>query len=218
MHFNESCARSLADYEDDPLRLVGQLVQEDFFLLVEEDCVWNPDGPKYAAELGGDPSENEANTEGVDAVRNTQPTKTAGGTGEDTSKDAWLPQGAEEWAELHPSGKQHTFNAAAACFSFDPRPKHLQDMSVIHHPGVGQFTSNPPLLAIRASILTGRWGVPTGGWVFHLQRGMNRLFADMRHHGSVSNGAMDPSSVGWYRHNFGFNLVRCFSVFLCDLQ
>ena len=31
---------ALADYTRDPLRLVGQLVQEDFFLLVEEDSVW----------------------------------------------------------------------------------------------------------------------------------------------------------------------------------
>lgn len=29
----------------------------------------------------------------------------------------------------------------------------------------------------------------------------------MTHHGSESNGAMDSQSVGWYRHNFGFNLV-----------
>jgi hypothetical protein len=36
---------------------------------------------------------------------------------------------------------------------------------------------------------------------------MNRLFASMAHHGSASQGAMDPDSVGWYRHNFGFNLV-----------
>lgn len=43
--------------------------------------------------------------------------------------------------------------------------------------------------------------------MLYLQRGMNRLFSAMTAHGSESNGAMDTQSVGWYRHNFGFNLV-----------
>jgi hypothetical protein len=109
-------------------------------------------GPTYAAELSGSPviavdapAEHDDSAE-QRSGKTQQPTKTAGGAAEDTSGGAWLPQSAEEWAEMHPSGKQHTFNAAASTFSFDPRPKHLQDMSVIHHPGVG-------------------------GWVLYLQRG-----------------------------------------------
>ena len=120
----------LADFEACPLRLVGMLVQEDFFLLVEEEAVWQPG---LRAGQGGKEGEEDE-----DAV--------------------------VEWAETHPSGKQHVFNSACSCFSFDAREKHMQDMSIVHHPGVG-------------------------GWMFHLQRGMNRLYADM-----------EPSQ-SWYRHS-----------------
>ena len=117
---------ALSDYHQDPLRLVGQLVQEDFFLLVEEDSVWNPEGPQYAAEVGLPPAlAEDARQEpcGVaDKTKAEQYVPRAGGTDQHTmSGGAWQPQSAQEWAEMHPSGKQHTFVSAASCFSFDPR-------------------------------------------------------------------------------------------------
>ena len=116
---------ALSDYYEDPLRLVAQLVQEDFFLLVEEDSVWDPEGPKYAAELSGSPAQRERNAPDGDDKSDRQRFHSTAGGAEDTTKDrAWLPQSAEEWLEMHPSGKQHIFNSAASCFSFDPRCCH----------------------------------------------------------------------------------------------
>ena len=112
----------LSEYYKDPLRLVAQLVQEDFFLLVEEDSVWDPEGPEYAAELSESPAKRERNVPDGDDNSGRQWFHNTIGGAEDSTKDhAWLPQSAEEWSEMHPSGKQHIFNSAASCFSFDPR-------------------------------------------------------------------------------------------------
>ena len=56
-------------------------------------------------------------------------------------------------------------------FSFDATAYHLCSMAGIHHPGVG-------------------------GWRFHLQRSMNRLFTQL------------TPEQSWWRHNFGFNLTN----------
>ncbi len=92
-------------------------------------------------------------------------------------EDATLPLDYHEdstleyHAEDHPSGVHHIFVAGASTFSFDAVPKFMRPMSTIHHPNVPGF------------------------WL-HLQRGMNRLFAEM-----------EPG-VPWTRHNYAFEDER----------
>ena len=76
--------------------------------------------------------------------------------------------GETEFKEDHPSGRQHVMLSACCCFTFPAANFHKKSMVAIHHPGVN-------------------------GWWYHLQRGMNRLFAGM------------TPSVSYFRHNFGFS-------------
>ena len=125
----------LAEWADRPLVLAGLLVQEDWYLLAEEEVETPPARMMPQGHNLADGFEYEAS---------------------DHSED-------------HPSGRQHVFLSACSCFSFSAVNKHMKTMGAIHHPNVP-------------------------GWYYSLQRGMNRLFAQL------------TPEVAWYRHNFGFSL------------
>ena len=81
----------------------------------------------------------------------------------------------DDHAEDHPSGKQHVLLAGCSCFSFDVVPRHGKPMSAIHHPNVPgckrpRYRCRLGCIVLTRSSLAG---------YFHLQRGMNRLFAEM---------------------------------------
>ena len=171
----------LDDWELCPLRLVGQLVQEDFFLLTETDL------EDFAGGSGGDAASGDEEEKVAQVAARRGLEGIAGPAGGYDERDH---------REDHPSERQHVFvsgtrdarttgpfmtarcctaclsvyimrggclfgcvwtapvSSACSCLSFDAHDKHMQSMAGIHHPGVG-------------------------GWRLHLQRHMNRLFTDM---------------------------------------
>ena len=92
--------------------------------------------------------------------------------------EAVLPAGGKlaapydrgDHAEDHPSQKTHVLVAGASCFSFNVGPWHMKPMAAIHHPNVP-------------------------GWYLHLQRGMNRLFADLEPAAACRRGPGIPGRV-----------------------
>ena len=100
----------LSDWAAAPLRLVGMLVQEDFYLLAEVDVeqTW---GPLPGTDEFTAPNIAEAPSLAAEYTR-------------------------DDHFESHPTGKQHVFLSACSCFSFDAVPRHRKPMSAIHHPNV----------------------------------------------------------------------------------
>lgn len=148
----------LDEWSAQPLRLLGMLCQEDFYLLQEQDVEGSPTPPLPA---GSNMSESFRYQLRADICLRVEISILILVT-----RSRYTP---EDHREEHPSGKQHVFLSACSCFSFEAKPRHGKSMASIHHPNV-------PL------------------WFFHLQRGMNRLFAEM------------VPEVSYYRHNWGFHI------------
>jgi hypothetical protein len=97
-----------------------------------------------------------------------------------------------DFAEDHPTGRQHVLEAACSCFSFDARTKHMQvgDTRVRPQcrPAGGPRTMRGADISRRstAQSMATIHHPGVGGWRLQLQRAMNRLYTDMRHETSWS--------------------------------
>ena len=101
----------LVDWAKQPLKLVGMLVQEDFYLLEEQDV---------AAEGGAlPPLPNDVHN--LPGSLSTADNLARGHRDYD----------GHDHAEEHPSGKQHIFMSACSCFSFEAVPRHRKSMASI---------------------------------------------------------------------------------------